>query len=107
MSLPLPNTVLAMHQSQYLPWAPYFRKMALADTFVLMDNVQYQKNGMQNRNQINSSNGPLWLTVPVTGSLKETIEQKQPVSNKWKKSIYKVFEAVTGKRLSLNATLTI
>ncbi|WP_338454119.1 WbqC family protein [uncultured Alteromonas sp.] len=96
-SLSFSNTVLAMHQSQYLPWAPYFRKMALADTFVLMDSVQYQKNGVQNRNQINSSNGPLWLTVPVSGSLKDTIDQKQPVNNKWKKKHIQSIRSSYGK----------
>ncbi|WP_231882069.1 WbqC family protein [Alteromonas stellipolaris] len=69
----------------------------MADTFVLMDNVQYQKNGMQNRNQINSSNGPLWLTVPISGSLKETIEQKQPVNNKWKKKHIQSIRSSYGK----------
>ena len=36
-----------------------------ADIFVYLDTVQYSKNGLQNRNQIKSAKGPLWLTVPV------------------------------------------
>lgn len=76
---------VAMHQSQYLPWPPYFRKMAQADVFILMDSVQYQKNGVQNRNKIHSANGPLWLTIPIGGSLDENICTKRPVNEQWRK----------------------
>lgn len=76
---------VAMHQSQYLPWPPYFRKMAQADVFILMDSVQYQKNGVQNRNQIHSANGPLWLTIPIGGSLEQNICTKFPVNQQWRK----------------------
>jgi hypothetical protein len=40
-------------------------KVMAADIFVYLDTVQYSKNGLQNRNQIKSAQGPLWLTVPV------------------------------------------
>ena len=36
--------------------------MDQADCFVLLDNVQYKKNELQNRNRIK---GPQWLTVPM------------------------------------------
>uniref|UniRef100_A0A486XVW2 WbqC-like protein n=1 Tax=Rheinheimera sp. BAL341 TaxID=1708203 RepID=A0A486XVW2_9GAMM len=74
-----------MHQSQYIPWPPYFRKMAQADIFILMDCVQYQKNGVQNRNMINSANGAMWLTIPVSGSIDQAINQKLPVNDIWRK----------------------
>jgi hypothetical protein len=76
---------VAMHQSQYLPWPPYFRKMAQADVFILMDSVQYQKNGVQNRNKIHSANGPLWLTIPIGGSLDQDICAKLPTNEQWRK----------------------
>lgn len=56
---------IAIHQPNYMPWAGYFYKMAMSDVFVLLDNVQYEKNGMTNRVQIKTSQGILWLTVPV------------------------------------------
>lgn len=55
----------AIHQPQYLPWLGYFEKMARADVFVLLDNVQFKKNEWQNRNRIRTSQGWQWLTVPV------------------------------------------
>ena len=37
-------TILAAHQPQYLPWLGFFDKIAQADVFVLLDNVQFKKN---------------------------------------------------------------
>jgi hypothetical protein len=62
-------TIVVIHQPQYLPWLPLIAKADASDIFVYLDNVQYQKNGIQNRNQIKSATGPLWLTVPVRASL--------------------------------------
>lgn len=68
-------TTVAIHQPQYLPWIPYCAKAASCDVFVYLDDVQFQKNGVQNRNQIKTANGSSWLTVPVRASLQNTIQQ--------------------------------
>tara|TARA_B110000858_G_scaffold197437_1_gene259050 strand:+ start:9554 stop:10243 length:690 start_codon:yes stop_codon:yes gene_type:complete len=56
---------LSIHQPQYIPWLSYFLKISQSDKFILLDTVSFQKNGLQNRNQIKDSNGKFWLTVPV------------------------------------------
>ena len=48
-------TVVAIHQPQYLPWQPYFAKALASDLFVYLDTVQFQKNGVQNRNQVKTA----------------------------------------------------
>ncbi len=53
------------HQPAYLPWIGYFARMLECDTFVVVDHVQYEKKGWQNRNVIRSADGQLMLTVPV------------------------------------------
>lgn len=58
-------TIVAIHQPNYLPWLGYFNKMARSNIFVLLDNVQYTKNGFINRNQIKTPQGASWLTVGV------------------------------------------
>lgn len=59
------NRVVAIHQPNFLPWLGFFHKMALADVFILLDNVPFTKNGFQNRVKIKSAQGEQWLTVPV------------------------------------------
>lgn len=69
--------IVSIHQPQYLPWLPYFLKIAESDVFILLDSVDFQKNGLQNRNQIKTAQGALWLTVPVRQSLGQKIIEVQ------------------------------
>ncbi|MFH0889152.1 MAG: WbqC family protein [Planctomycetota bacterium] len=85
------------HQPNYLPYIGFFHKISLADTFVIVDVVQYVKRGpfgWINRNRIRTSNNWIWLTVPVKTknkfyqSIIETeIDNTTPWSRKHLKSI--------------------
>ena len=57
--------VVGIHQLHYLPWLRYIHKIICSDSFIVLDNIQYNKNGHQNRNRIKTPQGPLTLTVPV------------------------------------------
>ena len=57
--------ILTAHQPVYLPWLGLFHKIAISDMFVLLDEVQFEKNGWMNRNKIKTKNESLLLTVPV------------------------------------------
>jgi hypothetical protein len=52
-------------QPSYIPWRGYFHQIQKADLFVFYDCVQYDSEGWRNRNQIKTTAGPLWLTIPV------------------------------------------
>jgi hypothetical protein len=52
-------------QPSYIPWRGYFDQIRRADTFVFYDDVQYDKHGWRNRNQIKTDRGRQWLTIPV------------------------------------------
>jgi hypothetical protein len=65
---------VAIHQPQYFPWPPYVHKVLSADIFVYLDSVQFSKNGVQNRNQIKTAQGPLWLTIPVRNHLGQLLK---------------------------------
>ena len=52
-------------QPSYIPWRGYFHQIQKADVFVFYDCVQYDDRGWRNRNQIKTSRGLQWLTIPV------------------------------------------
>ena len=52
-------------QPSYIPWRGYFDQIRRADVFVFYDDVQYDKHGWRNRNQIKTHQGKQWLTIPV------------------------------------------
>lgn len=56
---------LAICQPTYLPWLGYFDLIDQVDTFVLLDDVQFEKQSWQQRNRIKTPVGLQWLTVPV------------------------------------------
>ncbi len=57
--------IVVILQPSYIPWRGYFDQIRRADLFVFYDDVQYDKHGWRNRNQIKTANGKQWLTVPV------------------------------------------
>ena len=57
--------IVAAHQPHYLPWLGYLDKLAKADVFVVMDDLQFEKENFQNRNRVKLDHGPHWLTVPL------------------------------------------
>lgn len=54
-----------IHQPNFLPHVGYFRKIALSDVFVFLDDVQFTKGGYTNRTKISAER---YLTVPVAES---------------------------------------
>ena len=52
-------------QPSYIPWRGYFDQIRRAELFIFYDDVQYDKHGWRNRNQIKTAQGKQWLTIPV------------------------------------------
>jgi len=71
--------VLSAHQPAYLPWLGYFYKIVKSDVFIFLDSVQYEKNSYINRNRIKTSQGYVWLTIPVKtkGHLSQTLKDTE------------------------------
>ncbi len=59
--------IVAIHQPNFFPWLGYFDKIARADVFILMDNVQFPKTGgtWLNRVQVLVQGQPAWVTMPI------------------------------------------
>jgi hypothetical protein len=78
--------IVAIHQPNFLPWPGFFDKMDSADVFVILDCVQFEKNGWQNRNRIKTAQGWNWLTVPVQHKFGTTIARTRITNTiKWQK----------------------
>lgn len=84
--------ILSAHQPACLPWLGYFHKIALSDKFIILDNVQFEKNSFINRNKIKTAQGVIWLTVPVliSGHIQKTISGIE-INNRtdWRKKHWK------------------
>ncbi len=52
-------------QTAYLPWLGFFDQICQCDLFIIYDDLQYTKKDWRNRNRIKTSEGAMWLTVPV------------------------------------------
>ncbi len=66
--------VVGIHQLHYVPWLRYFEKIARSDVFIVLDNIQFNKNGWQNRNKIKAPSGVLTLTVPVYETFAQNLD---------------------------------
>lgn len=80
--------VIAVLQSNYLPWKGYFDIIAAADVFVFMDNVQYTNRDWRNRNKIKTANGVQWLSVPCGSSVRRLICDVGIHDHQWQKKHY-------------------
>lgn len=67
--------LVGIHQLHYLPWLRYFEKIAHCDVFIVLDNIQFNKNGWQNRNKIKSPSGAQLLSIPVHAGFGETLDK--------------------------------
>jgi hypothetical protein len=70
-----------------------FDQIRRADTYIFYDDVQYDKHGWRNRNQIKTAQGKQWLTIPVhsAGATEGLLikDAKMDWSKPWAKSHWK------------------
>jgi hypothetical protein len=70
------SSILSSHQPNFLPNLGFFHKMAQAELFILITNLQFERQeGWQRRNLFKNANGDMWLTVPVLGSQNQKINE--------------------------------
>lgn len=77
--------IVAIHQPNYLPWLGYFRKIAVADIFIFLDDAQYTKNSYINRVQIAGPGEARWLTVPVSYAFGDPINRVRFAKPDWRR----------------------
>jgi len=72
--------ILSIHQPAFFPWYPFFQKINNSDTFVFLTHCQFEKNGYQNRFDIDRK----WYTMSTKRGL-IPINQKHYINpeNDW------------------------
>ncbi|HPM74113.1 MAG TPA: WbqC family protein [Saccharofermentans sp.] len=92
------KTKVAIHQPNFVPWMPYYEKMASVDVFVILTQCQFWYEGYQRRfNHLGK-----WYTMPVSrGHLEDKIIDKKYVdpARNWNK--IKCSLGKDGKALSI------
>ncbi|MBT8400591.1 MAG: WbqC family protein [Rhodothermia bacterium] len=58
---------VAIRAPEYFPRLEYFALMRAVDVFVIADTFQYSRQSFQNRTQIRTPAGRLWLSIPLLG----------------------------------------
>ena len=73
--------IIGIHQPNFIPWIGFFYKINQCDLFVLLDDVQFTKNSLINRNKIKTAQGEQWVTMPVlhSGSFGQNINETRMV----------------------------
>ena len=86
-----PITRVALHQPHYLPWLGLIDKIDRSDRFVVLDTVQFERRGWQNRNYVAGRDEPVLLTVPVNQGKRDDRILDKNIDNgqQWRTKHYK------------------
>lgn len=74
---------VAIHQPNYVPWLGYFRKIARADVFIFLDDVQFSKGSYTNRVRVLTREAARWLTVPVSHDFGDPVNRVALARHDW------------------------
>jgi len=70
------DTIVAIMQPYFFPYAGYFRLLTAADHFVVLDSVQFPRRGRVHRTRVPGPVGaPEWLTLPLVHAARNTLIQ--------------------------------
>jgi hypothetical protein len=56
---------VVISQPMYFPWAGFLSQLAMADTLIWLDDVQFSKGSFTNRVQVKTQQGVKWMSVPL------------------------------------------
>ena len=62
-----------IHQPEHLPWLGFWQKLAVAETLVILDQVQFKKRHFECRNKIGQGGQAQWITVPTVKCPRSTL----------------------------------
>jgi hypothetical protein len=85
---------IAILQSNYIPWKGYFDLINMVDEFIIYDEMQFTRRDWRNRNKIKTSNGLIWLTIPVEvkGKYYQKINETLVADHDWAKKHWNIIK---------------
>jgi WbqC-like protein len=92
------ETVVAIHQPNFLPWLGWFDKLARADVFVLLDHVQFPRTSRGtyvNRVKLLVGGKDAWATAPIvraSGSVQRIDEVRVDDAQPWREKLLRTVE---------------
>lgn len=95
---------IAIMQPYFLPYFGYFQLINAVDRFVILDDVNYIKQGWVNRNRIpasrqNPDRDFQWLTVPVKNASQNRLIHDMEITDedRWKRSMWYAIQNFYGR----------
>lgn len=73
--------MLVISQPTFFPWIGYFDLIDQADSFVILDDVQFTKQSWQQRNNFKGKNGLELFTIPIISNKKENLINEISIFN--------------------------
>jgi hypothetical protein len=106
------SRLVAIHQPNFFPWLGYFNKLAQADSFIVLDNVQFPKTGgtWMNRVRLLVNGQPEWVSMPIVRSyhgVRLVREMKINNTIPWRKKLVKTIEQSYGRAPYFNEVLPV
>lgn len=87
-------------ETQYFPTIAFYSLMVNADAFTLEQDENYQKGSYRNKTQIFSSQGPLFLSIPLTSGKNNQLNIKEVTidyTSDWRRNHLRGINACYGK----------
>lgn len=93
------SKIFTGHQPNAFPYLGYFYKMYKSDVFVIDDDVQFSSRGYQNYNFIKANGKKQKITIPISYSQGDLINQVQIsyANDRWSKKLLKTLAMSYGK----------
>jgi hypothetical protein len=106
-------TLVAAHQPNFFPWLGFFNKLWRCDTFVVLDDVQFEKSGKGSWvNRVRLANGgqSYWFTLPLDRAFQGTrtvAEMRIDGSRDWRARLVRTLQLHYGRAPAFAATFPL
>ena len=106
------DKIVAIHQPNFFPWLGYFNKVARADVFVFLDDVQFPKTGgvWSNRVKLLVGGEARWVTAAIDrnySGIRKISKMNFLSTNPWREKLLKTLEANYKKHPFFDETMEV